>query len=461
MADLINTSELYPKIDPEILDSCIHCGLCLPACPTYLTDYNENHSPRGRIHLIKAWSQKRIEYSDSLSQSINTCLMCLGCQTACPSGVNYEAIIESAKVSLINYQNPFLRKLTGFVFKYILPNYLVLKFSYYLLKLWQFINGKKIFGLILYFLDKFKLENSKFYGFFNKLNELQLFLPDLNNYEPFNLEIHDCNPCTKPSAKMSDNVLICSRPQKLDKQYVFFTGCVMEVFYHNVNQSVVNVLAKNNIGVASNKQTCCGALALHNGQIDIARKLAAKNIAYLGSNQLGVIVTGSGCTAMLKHYENLFTPDDGEIYSKARAFSRNIQDSAQVLAKFDNLKLNLTNKIRVGYHAACHLAHAQNIHDEPVEFFKKLENNNKAYLQFIPIEEAEYCCGSAGIYNLMNTQTSLLVLERKMKFIKEAGLNYIVTSNPGCLLQLQTGCELFKVDVKVMHIYELLDTLIN
>ncbi len=440
MDKIINTNKLFPSLKPEVLDSCIHCGLCLPACPTYLSDLNENHSPRGRIHLIKAWFENRLEYSDKLADSLDTCLMCLGCETACPSGVHYEEIINNGKIALANYKSPSVRIFSRLVFKNILPNYFILKLNYYFLWIWQFIKGKEF----IYWLLKFFQPINKYLpGVLDpiaKLSQLQMFLPPIANNLVFKF---------KPGLV------------KGKKTLNFFHGCVMELFYHEINQSTLNILTNNDLDYLIPHQTCCGALALHAGEIDIAKGLARRNIAYFGLNVNPIVVSGSGCAAMLKHYDQLFDASDGEIFNQAKDFSNRVVDITQIITQIEHCKFQFKRKTRIGYHAACHLAHAQKIHQEPIEFFEKLQAQNPDFIEFVAIQDAEFCCGSAGIYNLLHTDSSLAILERKMQFIREANLDLVVTSNPGCLLQLQAGLTLFKVDVKVVHICELLDTLIN
>jgi glycolate oxidase iron-sulfur subunit len=242
-------------------------------------------------------------------------------------------------------------------------------------------------------------------------------------------------------------------------QVALFAGCVMDVFYNHVNLAAIKLLKKRSLVVEVPPQTCCGALAFHAGFVDIARDLARKNIDLLkGSDP--IVVTAAGCGAMLKDYGHLLAQDP--TYSEAAAaFSARVQDLSQTLYKFElpagvdeDQQKNVHSSEKIVYHAACHLAHAQGVRVEPAALLSDRAALTGAHLYDLP--EAEHCCGSAGIYNLLNTEMSLAVLDRKMKFIEESGADVVVTSNPGCMLQIEAGAKARGLNVKVKHLAEAL-----
>ena len=454
MNKIIDTNSKYPKIDNSILESCIHCGLCLPSCPTYQVELNEKYSPRGRIQLIKEWSNQNIDFNDNLNDSLDTCLMCLSCQTACPSGVDYEEIINSAKIALVQNKLTFKTYFLKFMICKILPNYAILKILYYVLLFKQKLNFDKVIRPVLKFIKQMcKID----------LVALYSFAPQLKLYDCFNLKYLDSNPNWQRTSKVFDSTnstINCSRPPTIDMKYNFFQGCVMEVFYHDTNQSVINVLAKNNYGCLNNPQTCCGALALHNGFIIEATQLAQKNISYFQANDLDIIVSGSGCAAALKHYPKLFDKYSG-LYNEAIKFSSRIKDCAQLLPNIKLMHVISEQKLKIAYHPACHLYHAQKNQNDVSAYLKNLEQANSDKIQVFLLEDESFCCGSAGIYNLLNTEFSLKVLQQKIDNIVSLNIDYILTTNPGCELQLKYGLRAIGSKIEVLHVYEFIDKFVN
>lgn len=233
----------------------------------------------------------------------------------------------------------------------------------------------------------------------------------------------------------------------------FFQGCVMDVLYNHVNHASIRLLTLIGKEVLVPKQTCCGALAFHAGEMDIAADLAKRNIEYFKGNGDPIVVTSAGCGAMLKHYGHLLK-DDSQWHDRACEFSARVEDITETLAKGEFSKPPETLSTKVAYHPACHLAHAQGVRAEPAALLDKLDKGSG---HLVALADAEHCCGSAGIYNLMNTELSLKVLDAKMTSIKETGANLVVTGNPGCLLQLEAGVKRCGLDVRVCHTAELLD----
>ncbi len=423
-------------LSQELLDSCIHCGLCLPACPTYLATGREMESPRGRIYLLAKWQELGGELAPRAAEHLESCLGCLGCQTACPSGVNYEAILDGARPHLAARRNGLLRTILRFSFSQILPHY----------------GRLKIFGSMLRTVQQLKLDSlaAKFstskLAILRKLADFQMFTPVVPKHIPL--------------PKKSWRAGTKSGAAKL------FSGCVMDVFYNHVNHAALRLLVRQGNIVEVPEQTCCGALAYHAGEDDIARVLARRNIdLFEGAvDNDKIVVTSAGCGAMLKHYPVLLA-NEPQWADRASKFASRVQDLSQTLAAGDFPADTMScpsaagpetqTKAHIVYHAACHLAHAQGVRAEPQALLSALAAGIGAHLYDLP--EAEHCCGSAGIYNLLNTSLSLKVLDRKMKFIEESGADLVVTCNPGCMLQLEAGVKARGLNVKVKHLAEALD----
>jgi len=431
-------SPVTGKLDADLLSSCIHCGLCLPACPTYLATGRESESPRGRIYLLSLVEKGELPFAGETKEHIESCLGCLGCQTACPSGVHYEEILNQARPFLKRSRPKWLTALLRLGFSEVLPNYSLL------------VQGGKFFRAlqILFpkradFADRQSVLSSMTASpFINRLKAYAAFVPNVPKYFP-----HPRRREAKASVPANPAVQL-------------FSGCVMDVLYNQVNHATARLLTMQGCPVERNNQTCCGALAFHAGETDIARRLAKENIKQFESTQGKIIVTSAGCGAMLKEYSHLFEPDDAENswHKRAERFSSRVRDVVEVLspAQVVSQKMQLPCE-SVAYHAACHLAHAQGIRNEPKEILLELQQKlaeTGKNLNLVELKEAEHCCGSAGIYNVINTELSLEVLNRKMENIEDTRAQVVVTTNPGCLLQLNAGAELTNSTVQVMHLAE-------
>ncbi len=434
-------AKIKPEIDKALLDACIHCGLCLPACPTYLATGRETESPRGRIYLLNLWQKEEEELSPRLAEHIDSCLGCFGCQTACPSGVNYEAILNQARPALAKNRPLLERLFKRFVFANVLPNYNLLNHLTSLLRLWQKLKGRVVLSNIAKVIPL---------TFFKKLSMAESYLPDL--------------PPFVPLPKKSWN------PGKKEGVVQLFSGCVMDTFYGPVNHAALRVLRAQRQVVEVPTQTCCGALAFHAGEIDIACQQAKANIAAFENHEGAIVVTSAGCGAMLKEYKILLAKDK-EFKQAAEAFSGRVQDFSEFIFshKFpESVHLRAFAPVpSVAYHAACHLAHAQNIHFTPEKLLTELADDiaanqsgemaKQSSLQILPLVSSEHCCGSAGIFNLTHPDLSANILAAKIQRLQETGAKAVVTSNPGCLMQIAAGVKKNSMDMRVMHLAELLD----
>ena len=429
------------KLDADLLSQCIHCGLCLPACPTYQATGRESESPRGRIYLLSLVEKGEIPFAGEAAEHIESCLGCLGCQTACPSGVRYEEILNQARPHLKRARPKLLRAVLRFGFGRILTNY------------WLLILGGRALRILQKLIPKGVREEKRqsvlssmtASSLINRLKAYAAFVPAVPHYKPHPRRLQ----ARAPGGQTMQ----------------LFSGCVMDVLYNQVNHASARLLVEQGCAVERNEQSCCGALAFHAGEVDIARNLAQENIEKFKSTDGKIVVTSAGCGAMLKEYPHLFSPDD-PWHARAEDFSKRVVDIVEVLSpelisdqdagSGRRLELNAP-AASVAYHAACHLAHAQGIHNEPKDILlrlqQKLEEQGKK-LKLVELKEAEHCCGSAGIYNVINTELSLEVLNRKMENIEDTQAEVVVTTNPGCLLQLNAGARLTNSPVKIMHLAE-------
>jgi glycolate oxidase iron-sulfur subunit len=417
----LNTLAQSAKIDHSLLSACIHCGLCLPACPTYLATGREMESPRGRIHLLNLLQKGELEESDRLVEHIDTCLGCLGCQTACPSGVQYGKILDQARPIIAKHRSAPVREMMRFAFSQLLPDY-----------------GKlNLLGGLLRLAQRTGLASAP-----QRLpGPLKKLLGPLAEWSGF-------LPAVPPHKRLPKQSWAAGEKTG---EVQLFSGCVMDVFYNDVNHASIRLLNAQKQIVRVPEQTCCGALAFHAGEIDIAIDLAKRNIEFFEALAGTIVVTSAGCGALLKEYGHLLH-EDPQWSERAAAFSRRVQDITEFLALHDFTTESKPLNKKVAYHAACHLSHAQGIRQQP-EFLLKQINNAIP----VPLNESEHCCGSAGIYNLLHTDISLQVLDRKMANVQQTDADILVTTNPGCLLQLQKGLKDCGSSMRAVHLVTLLD----
>jgi len=413
-----------PSID--IINDCIHCGFCLQACHTYVVTLNELDSPRGRIHLIKNAVEGKIPLDDSLVKHLDLCLGCLACETACPSGVKYSSLIETSRSQIERrYNRNSFDKIIRTIIFAIFPYTLRLK-------------------LLSPFLLAYKYLGFKY--FLNKTGLVEKLPPKIRNFIKLT-----------PDIKASE--IFSSLPKfvksKNDKIYnvILLKGCVQSVFFPNVNKSTVNVLSKLGCDIEiPNKQGCCGALSLHSGRMEEARSFARKLIDQFSSYDYDwVIVNSAGCGSSMKEYAKLLI-DDPEYRDKAKQFSLKTKDIIEFLDEIGfKADLNEINK-KVTYQDACHIAHGQRITSAPRQLIKQIPG-----IQFAELSESDMCCGSAGIYNLVQPEMSEKLLKRKILNIKEIKPDILVAGNPGCLLQIQSGLNKEGINIETAHPIELID----
>jgi glycolate oxidase iron-sulfur subunit len=416
-----------PGLQPIYEDyaRCIHCGLCLNACPTYRLWNLEADSPRGRIHQMIHVEQGDVPVTDSFVEHIDKCLDCRACETACPSGVEYGMLVEYARARIErDYRRPFLSRVArDIAYHRLLPHPKRIAAVARLLRFYQrsgLQSVARVTGIL------------KMFG----LAERERLLPPIDNsffYDHFGK--------TYPA--------IGQRRARV----AFFAGCVANVTFAELNAATIRVLTANGCEVTvPDGQLCCGALAAHAGIRDVARELARKNSRAFLSNDVDAIVTNAaGCGSSLKEYDRLFTADEPE-YAQAAAFGKKIRDVTEFLAALGLSAPLKPVRLRVTYQDSCHLLHGQKIREAPRKLLHAIPG-----VELVELPYSEICCGSAGVYNVTETATSLELLAEKMKHAAATQAQVIATSNPGCLLQMRAGTQIHATNQRVAHVIELLD----
>lgn len=416
------TAQHRPGVGPssEDLARCVHCGFCLQACPTYVVTGLETESPRGRIRLARALAQGEVGPRPNVLAHLDLCLACRACETACPSGVPYGRIIEGARALIQAGPRPPLAwrvRKVALRFLFASPGRLHLLFS--LLRLYQRSPLAPVARRLLP----------------PGLRRLEATLP------PLPCRFFDRRAAVLPAVaapKASAALLL---------------GCVMPLTYPAVHVATVRVLARNGIRVLLPKgQGCCGALHLHNGDPEGARRLARHLIdAFLAAGADYVVVNAAGCGSAMKEYGHLLAADPAYA-EKAARFAAKVRDVTELLVETGFRPPAGRVPSRVTYQDACHLAHAQRIREAPRRLLRSIPG-----LELVEMEAPDRCCGSAGVYNLAQPAMSRRLLEEKMDDLLATGCEVIATANPGCSIQLQLGTKLRNAPQPVLHVVELLD----
>ena len=395
------------------IDACIHCGFCLPACPTYLTLEDENDSPRGRIVLMKAVVEGTLALDDAdVRTHIDQCLGCRACETACPSGVPYGHLLEATRATLTDEKpNPLIARLILFVFARRSLTRLAM------------LGGRVARG--------------------TRLSWLLSRLPGRLGFSMAMLESTRSPLKRKPYRPEGDG----SRGSA-----ALLLGCVMEGLYAGTNRATERTLTVNGYRMlAAPGQRCCGALHVHAGDDDTARKLARANVAAFEQSGADYIVANAaGCGAMMKEYGQLLV-EDPEWHERAEAVAARVRDVSELLADAGP-RPGGELPVTVTYDAPCHLMHAQRVVAAPLAVLGAVPG-----LTRVPLEGSEHCCGSAGIYNLIEPEVSDRVLAPKLANVAATSAPLVVTGNPGCLMQIGAGLRQAGMKARVVHPVDVLD----
>ncbi len=408
------------------LDKCVHCGLCLNACPTYRELGLEMDSPRGRIYQMVKVAAGELEIGPSYVEHLSLCLACRACETACPSDVKYGRLIEEARseIETVIKRPLAVRLFRAFLFGHLLTSRFTLRAA----------------GFALFFYQKSGLQRlvraTGALKLFGNLSEVERLAPEAQLPTFF-----------RHYGK--------TFPAKGERKYrvALLGGCIANVTFARLNEATLRVLRANDCEVdIPDGQTCCGALHLHSGLAEKARELARRNIdAILPGGYDAIITNAAGCGSTLKEYGELLA-GDAEYAEPARRFSSLVKDITEFLAEIGlNPDLGPVPSIAT-YQDSCHLAHGQRIRTPPRALLKAVPG-----LQYREMREADMCCGSGGIYNVVQNEMAMRVLDRKMENVNRTGAEVVVTANPGCLLQLRAGVALHGKGQKVVHVVEVLD----
>ncbi|WP_219976097.1 (Fe-S)-binding protein [Rubrobacter xylanophilus] len=408
--------------DKELIDDCVHCGFCLPTCPTYVLFGEEMDSPRGRIYLMnKGLTEEPM--NDEMVRHFDLCLGCMACVTACPSGVQYDKLIEAtrAQVERRYERTPEDRAFREMIFN-LFPYPERLRLVSAPLRLYQRVGIRDLVrrsGLLKLMPDR--------------LRAMEELLPEVPEEE----RIPEATP---PLGEKRRRVGL-------------LTGCVQRVFFSKVNAATVRVLAAEGCEVvAPEEQGCCGALSTHAGREEEALRFARRTIEVFERYELDeVIVNAAGCGSTMKEYSHLLR-DDPEYAARAEAFSAKVRDVSEFLEEIGPVAERHPLPVAAAYHDACHLAHAQGIRAQPRRALGRIPG-----LELREIREAEICCGSAGIYNMVEPGPAAELGERKARNILDTGARLLITANPGCTLQIRASLRRMGRDIPVAHPVEVLD----
>ncbi|HVO95830.1 MAG TPA: heterodisulfide reductase-related iron-sulfur binding cluster [Terriglobales bacterium] len=408
-----------PSLNLPELYQCVHCGLCLNQCPTYRAVRLEPESPRGRIHLVKAAADGRIELNERFKEHIYLCLLCRACETACPSGVQYGRIAEAAREQLGTPGSGLARQFLNFVFAHLQPFPRRLRLAFGLLRFYQRTGLQRTLRA---FLPK-------------KLQAVDALLPKIPR-QFFRTPNHLLPAFGERRARVA-----------------MLDGCVMPLLFGDVNEATVRVLRRNGCDVLFPKgQICCGALNIHNGESHTAKRMARRNIdVFLKTNVEAILVNAAGCGAAMKEYGYLLR-DDPAYREKAERFSALVKDAGEFLAALGLVGGLRPLEMTVTYQDPCHLAHGQRIRTAPRNLLQAIPG-----LKLIEMDGADRCCGSAGIYNLTHADMSQHLLQEKMYSVGATWAQAVVAPNPGCMLQLRFGAQCYGPDVQIYHLMDLLD----
>jgi glycolate dehydrogenase iron-sulfur subunit len=397
------------------LDSCVHCGFCLQACPTFLTTGDEADSPRGRIELMRALEHGELAPDDPfVATHLDRCLGCRGCEPVCPSGVGYGRGLEAAR-EMITRARPLPWFARAALSAFTTPG-----LSRVVYALSRLVRATGIPGL-------------------------------LAGSGPIRFAM-GMLAATRPTVRRSVGQAVTARtPPAADRPserptVFLFRGCIMDGFFGHVHDATIRTLAVNGYDVKEVPgQVCCGALHVHAGLPREAQVLARRNVAAFGDGDEAVVINSAGCGAAMKEYGHLLDGDEG------RRFAARVKDVTELLADRGPLP-GAPLDLRVAYDPPCHLLHAQRIADAPLRLFGAIP-----VMQLIATPDAPQCCGSAGLFTLVQPGMSRAVLAPKLASLREAAPQIVATGNPGCLMQLGAGLAAAGISARVRHPVELLD----
>ena len=425
--DCVSAFDAHHPPSNEIIEKCVHCGFCLPVCPTYVLWGQEMDSPRGRIYLMKVAGEGAAEMTSNWVSHFDSCLGCMACITACPSGVDYGKLIEATRAQIErNTERSRGEKLhRRFVFEtFTRPDRLRQMrwplLAYQKTGLQAVVRGSGLLKLLP-----------------KKIRAMEALLPKLGPRETV-AEV------TPPAGTKRRRVGL-------------LLGCVQREFFPQVNAATTRVLAAEGCEVvAPREQPCCGALLVHAGEEAAAVELAKRTIeAFERANVETIITNAAGCGSNVKEYGHLLR-DEPEYAERAKVFAAKCKDVSEILAELEPRAKRSPLKLRVAFHDSCHLQHAQGVRSQPRSLLSKIPG-----LELAEIPEAAICCGSAGIYNLVQPDAANALGDRKAELIAPLKADVVATGNPGCLMQLQASLARHGWKIPVVHTIQIVDASIR
>lgn len=429
-------SDSLNKFDMDEILNCMHCGFCLPTCPTFQQTGLETYSPRGRIALMKGVAEGKLPVDTEFEQNMYACLGCRACETACPAGVQYGGLIETAREVVEDTKKrqgkqSFTRKMT---FKHLFNHP----------KRMQAV-GNVLWSLQATGLQKFADRTGLMRIMPREMAEMQTAVGKV----------------ASPSQRKRRQQVVKAAGSKEGNplRVGLFTGCIMDVVFYETNQATARLLAKAGCEVVFvEQQACCGALHAHSGEKRAAVELAKRNIVAFEQAGVDLMVNNAGgCGAALKEYHH-WLADDAEWAVRAKDFVAKMRDVNELLAELPPLEITKPLNARVTYQDSCHLAHGQGVRNQPRELIRQIPG-----VEYVELPFADSCCGSAGIYNITNFDMSMQILDDKMNHVKATKPDIVVTANPGCLLQMKKGIARAGLGdvMEAVHVVDLLDRVVE
>ena len=417
------------ELDYSILQQCMHCGMCLPTCPTYDNTRRERNSPRGRIALMRSVADGELAITKDFAAEMSYCLGCLACQTACPAGVEYGQLLETARAEVessgicASHERSFWRTLTLRIL-FLNPQML------------------RVAGRLLRFYQQSGLEKLS-----RQLGLTRLLPANLGRLEPQSPQI----------APNFSHELIRPEESPREPRYhvALLTGCVQDLVFSHINRDTADVLLANGCSVHTpSQQPCCGSLHAHNGENDLAVLVAKRLMDLIPVHRFDAIITNAGgCGSHLRHYSALLA-NEPDYIERARVWDSKIKDIHEWLLQIGVRKPSTApfeSPVTVTYHDSCHLVHGQKVSKQPRDLLKNIPG-----VELLELPEASWCCGSAGIYNITQPEQSAELLARKVKHIEKTGAHFLAQSNPGCHLQIARGLKEAGSTIRVTQPVELL-----
>jgi glycolate oxidase iron-sulfur subunit len=402
------------KLDFSILQQCLHCGLCLPVCPTYAETGIERHGPRGRIALLRAVALDELPMSATIAREMEYCLGCLACTSACPAGVHYAEIFEAARAETLLtgvLDTPFRRFLRAITLRglFLRPRAL------------------RALGAAMRLYQRSGLE-----GLLRRSGAFRLLTPRWRRLEAM---------APRMSRRFSDRLVAPREAPAAEtprNRVALLTGCVQDLIYAEINRDTADVLLAHGCEVVTPPvQPCCGSMHAHNGDLESARELARRMIDLIPPDGVDAVISNAGgCGSHLRHYDRLLA-DDPAYADRARAFAARVRDVHEWLVEVGLRpppEAPDTPPLRVAYHESCHLRHGQGVARAPRQVLAAIPG-----VTLVDLPEADWCCGSAGVYSLTQPETADRLLDRKIAHVLATGADAVALGNPGCQLQLEIG----------------------